>query len=263
MNDLAEQARRALRGIVETYAQAEAEVVRAYFAEQHTDDDHLEVLLRQMGREIQGRKSLGKEVGRLANALERTLDRHAYTEFLRGTADEASHYVLLADLAEWLAGRKLDPDRLLAYEVIARYSRDLTHDEMYNPLLPEANRNLDVGRELIGALGPLRGTELMHLAEGGGGGAFVECTRLAGDEFRDRLAAIMRTIVQDELRHGPARIDGYVEEWVHTDDELRDDARWLRAFMAAHLRVRNEIWGYPLRPERLAAIDTLAMPASV
>ena len=65
--------------------------------------------------------------------------------------------------------------------------------------MPEAGRNMDVGRAIVDALGRERALELMHLAEGGGGGAFVECAKLAGDEFRDRLGAAMRKILQDEM----------------------------------------------------------------
>ena len=106
----------------------------------------------------------------------------------------------------------------------------------------------------MAALGRDRARELMHLAEGGGGGAFAECARLQGDEFRDRLAAAMRRIVVDEMGHGPGRIEGYARDYVHSEEELREDLRWLDVFMLAHLRVRNEIWGYPLGEERIAAL---------
>jgi len=62
----------------------------------------------------------------------------------------------------------------------------------------------------------------------------------------------MRRIVKDEMGHGPERLEPYVREWVHTEDELREDVRWLDAFMMAHFRVRKEIWGYPLSEERIA-----------
>ncbi|MPZ14623.1 MAG: hypothetical protein GEU73_09415 [Chloroflexi bacterium] len=249
-----ERAIHELRGIVDTYAAGEAEVVRAYFAQPRANEEHIEVLLKQIGREIQVRAWMDRTVA-MARDLERGVDRHEYAVLLKETAEEVEHYVLLADIAEWLAGRSLEPERLLGYEVVARYDATLPESIMYNRRLPEACRNVDVGREIVEALGPERARELMHLAEGGGGGAFVECARLSGDEFRERLAAAMRSIVRDEMGHGPARIEGYVREWIHSDEELREDARWLDAFMLAHLRVRNEIWGYPLSEERIAAIQ--------
>lgn len=228
-----------LRRVIEKYAAGEAEVVRAYFAQPRSNEEHVEVMLKQIGREIQGRNWIERIVP-MAKALERGVDRHHYAKRLREEAEEAEHYVLLADIAEWLAGRKLEPDRLLGYEVVARYDPTLPKSLLYNPRLPEAARNVDVGREIVEALGRERALELMHLAEGGGGGAFVECANLSGDEFRDRLATAMRTIVKDEMGHGPERLDPYVRERIHSEEELREDVRWLDAFMLAHLRVRNE-----------------------
>ncbi len=250
-----ERAAQRLRSIVEKYSFAEGEVVRAYFAKPRAAEENVEVLLKQIGREVQGRAWIGPELAARAKGLERTIDRHEYAEFLRESAEEAEHYVALADIAEWVAGTKLEADRLLGYEVVARYNPEHGDDLMYNRKLPEACRNLDVGREMVEALGFDRADHLMHLAEGGGGGAFVECAKLQGDEFRQRLATAMRKIVRDEMGHGPGRIDGYAREWVETDQQLEEDARWLDAFMLAHLRVRNEIWGYSLTEERIAELS--------
>lgn len=254
MNELQQRAASELRRVVQRYGAGEAEVVRAYFRQPHTADDHLEILLRQMGREVQRQKWIG-QFDTIAEAFERTVDRHTYLAMLRQMAEETEHYVLLADLAEWVAGRKLEADRLLAYEAMTRNWVGQTFRKVYNPRLPEANQLINVAREVGEALGSDRGRALLHVAEGGGGGAFVECARLSGDEFRERLAAAMTSILKDEMEHGPARIDGYVDGWIHTEDEIAGDVRWLGAYMAQHLRVRNEIWGYPLSEERLAAID--------
>src|ERR1041384_6891372 len=118
---LQERAARTLRAIVAKYSHAEGEVVRAYFAKPHTAEEHTEVLLKQIGREIQGRRRLGQSITMMAEGLETTVNRHEYAEYLRESVEEVEHYVALADIAEWLAGRKLEPERLLGYEVMARY----------------------------------------------------------------------------------------------------------------------------------------------
>ena len=84
---------------------------------------------------------------------------------------------------------------------------------------------------------------------------YIECTRLQGDEFRERLAAAMRRILQDEIHHGPERVQGFAESWVRDEGDLETAKRWLTAFMAQHMRVRNEIWNYPLSQDLFAAID--------
>jgi hypothetical protein len=254
--DLEKRAARELRAIVEHYAACEAEVVRAYFAQSHSMDENVDVLLRQMGREIQTANWLNR-AQRMLEDLEITADRHDFAELLDQIADETNHYVLLADLAEWAAGRKLERDQLRRYEVYARYDPMGRPEKRSNSLLPEATRMVEVGRALIEELGFERGNEVARLSEGGGGGAFVECTRLEGDEFRDRLAQAMRRIVEDEMHHGPERIDGFARNWVRSEEDLATATRWLRDFMFQHLRVRNEIWRYPLSAERLAAIDAI------
>jgi hypothetical protein len=252
--DLKERAFRDLMAIVERYSEAEASVVRAYFAGPHTNEEHIEVLLKQMGREIQGRQWADAVIP-MARDLERGVDRHDYVKYLRENAEEAEHYTLLADIAEWLNDGPLPADRLLGYEVVGRYDPHLDPSLLYNPKLPEAARNVDVGKEIVAALGRERAHDLMHLAEGGGGGAFVEAAKLQGDPFKDRLGAAMRKIAHDEMGHGPARVEGYVQERINTEDELEQDKHWLDAFMMAHFRVRNEIWGNPLSEEQIAAVQ--------
>jgi hypothetical protein len=243
-----------LRGIVSQYAAGEAEVVRAYFERPHSNDEHLDVLLRQMGREFQTAYWLHRAV-RMLEEVDGAVDRHDFAEFLEQIAEETQHYVLLADLAEWLAGRRLAPHELHRYEVYARVLPDLPADRYSHPRLPEANRMLEVSQALVDALGQNRGTEVARMSEGGGGGAFIECARLTGDPFRERLAEAMARILQDEMHHGPERVDGFAQQWVESEDDLASASRWLRVFMAQHLRVRNEIWGNPLSEDRLAAID--------
>ncbi len=254
MTDLQERALRELREIVEKYSAGEAEVVRAYFSKQHTNEEHIEVMLKQMGREIQARQ-WAEEVVPMARDLERGVDRHDYVTYLRENAEEAEHYTLLADIAEWLNGGPLPADRLLGYEIVARFDPNLDPKLLYNPKLPEAARNVDVGKEIVAALGRERARELMHLSEGGGGGAFLEAAKLHGDEFKDKLGAAMRKIAHDEMGHGPGRVVPFVEQRIHTEAELEADKHWLDAFMLAHLRVRNEIWGNPLSNERIAQIQ--------
>ena len=254
MSDLEKRAAGELRRIVEHYAAAEAEVVRAYFAAPRSNEENVDVLLRQMGREIQTANWLNRAQSML-DELEVTVERHRFADFLEQIAEETQHYVLLADLAEWAAGRRLTGDELRRYEVYARWDPMGRADKLFNPLLPEANRMLEVGRALIEDLGFERGNEVARLSEGGGGGAFIECASLRGDEFRERLAEAMRRIVKDEMHHGPERIDGFARDWIAADGDLAIASGWLRRFMSQHLRVRNEIWRYPLPEQRLTELD--------
>ena len=95
----------------------------------------------------------------------------------------------------------------------------------------------------------------MHLTEGGGGGSFVEASRLSGDEFRRALRA-----GDGPHRRGrdPARAAAGARLRPDVGARRADLAlaqRLLREYMIQHLRVRNEIYGNPLGEERLAAIE--------
>lgn len=96
---------------------------------------------------------------------------------------------------------------------------------------------------------------VIQLTEGGGGGAFIEASRVGADEFQRRFARAMGQIVADEMRHGPEHLDGFVEHNIQTEADLERACRVLTALMAQHLRVRNEIYGFCLSEERLAAVD--------
>lgn len=251
---LSERAERELNAILAQFASGEAEVVRTYFERPHTAEENLDVLLRQMGREIQAASRLPL-AARMFERLEADVERHEFANYLEHLAEETQHYVILADLAEWVAGRKLAADEARRYEVHARFEPGSTTALDVNPLLPEATRMMEVSRALVDALGFERGNQVAKLTEGGGAGAYIECMRLSGDEFRDRLAAAMRRILQDEIHHGPERVHGFAHTWVRNEEDLETAKHWLTAFMAQHVRVRNEIWNYPLTAERLAAID--------
>lgn len=254
MAELTERAATELHHIVAQYGAGEAEVARAYFSQPHTDADHIDVLLRQAGREIQTADRLHQAVQMLGQ-LDTSVDRHVFADLLEKIAQETMHFVVLADLAEWVAGRKLEAEELHHYEVHAVWDPDGVQGKDHHARLPEANRMIEVSRELTSALGYERGRKVIQLSEGGGGGTFIECARMGGDPFKDRLAEAMGRILKDELTHGPEHVDEFARTWVRSESDLGDATRWLRTYMFQHLRMRNEIWDYPLSEERLAAID--------
>src|SRR4029079_7105086 len=80
-----------LRRIISKYSDAEAEVVRAYFSELHSTEEHIEVMLKQMGREIQVRNWIERVVP-MARDLEQGVERHDFVKYLREQAEEVEHY---------------------------------------------------------------------------------------------------------------------------------------------------------------------------
>ena len=254
METLAERAQRELNGILAQYTAGEAEVVREYFARPHTRDEYLDVLRRHMGRELFPVNKL-PYLATLVPELERSVGRHRFADLLTGVAEEFGHYTLVADVAEWLLGRPLTAEEAREYEVFAAPQPYLPREQQYNPRLPDANAMLDLLWRYREADPSEFRDEVRRLTEGGGGAAFLEAGRLSGDEFRERYAAAMRAIAAEELDHGPHRVSSFVAKYVETEADLALATGQLRELMAQHLRVRNEMFAYPLSPERLAAID--------
>ncbi len=252
--DLQQRAEGALRDVLGRYTAGEAAVVRAFFSQPRTDAEYLEAVLRQIGREVQVVHQL-PQIAAMGEQFERSIGRWELYHRLEQTAEEVKHHALLADIAEWLAGRKLTAEELRKYEVNAAWDESVDDCYLHNPHLPEAGRMVDVTRELSTALPPAIWKGVVRVSEGGGGAAFVEASHLEGDEFRRRFAAAMGSIADDEMGHGPEQVAGFAREHIHTEDELRLAVDGLTKVMAQHLRVRNEIYGNPLSEEQLAAYE--------
>jgi hypothetical protein len=252
-DELKPRAKARLRAIIDRYTAGEAEVVRTFFSRPRTREEYLDMTLRQMGREAIAAHWLHR-LGAMGDRLEHGVGRWELYGTLQHMADEIKHYALLADVAEWVAGRKLTGDELRRYEAHPFWEEEIPDKYLFPPLLPEAARMVEVTRELMAQSDRAFFREVVELTEGGGGGAFIEASRARADEFQRRYAAAMEQIVADEMRHGPEKVDGFVEAHIQTEADLARAADALTAFMAQHLRLRNEIYGCPLAEERLAAI---------
>jgi len=252
--ELKKRSKAKLKSIIEQYTSGEAEVVRAFFARPRTKDEYLDMTLRQMGREAIAAHWL-HDLGSMGDRLDHGVERWALYWRLQHMADEIKHYALLADVAEWVAGRKMSGDELRRYEAHPFWEPDVPEKYLYPPLLPEAGKMVEVTRQLMAEHDPRFLKEVLELTEGGGGAAFIEASRVGADEFQRRFAAAMKKIIVDEMRHGPEKVGGFVEEHIKAEADLARAAEALTAFMAQHLRLRNEIYGFPLSEARLAAID--------
>jgi hypothetical protein len=253
MSTLAARAEAELNGIIARYAAGEAEVVRTYFDRPRTAAEHADLVRRQMGREVFLLDWLD-DAARSVPALERGVERHAFVALLEQIADETRHYAALADLAEWLLGHPLTHEEAFEYKVHAMFAPSQPAERQHNPRLPEANAMLDLLRRYHDEYGTYA-EDVRRMTEGGGGGSFLQASQLSGDPFRERFAAAMGRIASDELDHGVRHVHSFVAQHVKTEDDLARATGVMREYMAQHLRVRNEIYGNPIGPERLAAID--------
>src|SRR5438270_5201365 len=86
-------------------------------------------------------------------------------------AEEVKHYTLVADVAEWLAGRPLTAAEAREYEVCGAASDDsLLRERQANPRLPEANAMLELRWRFRTEHPGEFSDAVMRLKEGRGGG---------------------------------------------------------------------------------------------
>jgi hypothetical protein len=95
-------------------------------------------------------------------------------------AEEFEHYVVLAEVLEYMLGRKLRPSD----------ARQLPEDRKLNALRRRYVRSGDPRLKAV-----------MGLTEGGGSSSFREAAKLSGGEFERRLARAMKLIHVDEKHH--------------------------------------------------------------
>ncbi|HEU4339960.1 MAG TPA: hypothetical protein VFU31_00165, partial [Candidatus Binatia bacterium] len=93
------------------YWEAEATIVRRFFRSTPTREDHIFWLKAQLWKElhpVDGYFSgLQKELNKLVASfpeLDKTIDRHRYHSLLEQLTQEFNHYVLMADVLEYLLG---------------------------------------------------------------------------------------------------------------------------------------------------------------
>jgi hypothetical protein len=221
---------------VNRYWAGEAEVASTFLSRPRSADEHLRWLKSQMLRELawpDGR--LSRLVEAFKN-VEQDVDRHRVHVLFMTAEEEYSHYVVLADIAEQAAGRRIVPEELL-----------------YNRELPEWKALDQVRTREAGWDSAVSG---FH--EGGGLGIYYAAMHLApmeGDPYREAIAAAMAMIYGDEVEHAARGFRDVVRIAATTTDEL-----WQRVMEKVELvgyhrvRMRNEQFGFPLSEERIEEI---------
>ena len=232
----------------------EAEVVRTYFSSPRTREDDLLWLKLQAARELGTVERLLEPLaGELAD-IETAVSRGSFEASARSVYEEARHYRLLADIIEQIAGARPDPRELLALSGCQSERRG-------HPDLPAMTAEVEVTRRLQETYGELAEVAL-GFSEGAGAAMFYMGNRLlelpytsySGGAVEKAIAEAMGVIFHDEMRHGPVHIP-HIARALRTDEDLDTARRIITEKAVAHLRLRNETFGYPLTEARMAEID--------
>ena len=212
------------------YWETEAEIARRFFRSHPTRDQHIYWLKAQLWKELHPVDGYFSGLHReLANLVEmfpevdRTVDRHHYHGLMEQMVQEFNHYVLQADILEYLLGRAIAPDDTIQ--------------------LPEEKALGDLRRRYVAGSAVEKAAVLV--TEGGGARLFREGRKLKDGVLERKIAAAMEVIFQDEKNH--------YREAAREAAAAAGNKRHLKAMKRAieqvslqRVRMRNEMFLFPL-----------------
>lgn len=221
----------ALIGTALPYWETEAAIVRRFFQSKPSREDHIFWLKAQLWKELHPVDGyftgLQKELHHLVTIfpeIDKTIDRHRYHSLLEQLGQEFNHYVLMADVLEYLVGRPVSADDTFQ--------------------LPQEKRLSDIRRNYANS-GSATDKAAVLVTEGGGARMFREGRKLKGSRFERMIARAMEVIYQDEKNH-------YKEAAREAAREVRNNQDFARMTKAVHevslqrVYMRNEMFREPL-----------------
>jgi hypothetical protein len=237
------------------YASAERAVISAFFKKPRKAMDHLRWLKAQGFKEFSAIKPIIGALAALYPNVDRGVARRDYAELTEKLADETKHARLVMDLLEEMTGKKITPrdltwlpqDRRLA-KVRGRYSKSfaqLLHGSGKVTSKEIKRKDEEVERAAI------------TLTEGGGGALYQVCSKLKKRGVEGKIARVFHEILLDEVGHkdnGARALAGLIRD----ENSFRRAAKIIREISGQRLRMRNEQFGFPLRQDELAALDSRA-----
>jgi hypothetical protein len=219
------------------YWEIEAAIVRRFFANGPSRENHIYWLKAQLWKELHPvdgyftglQKELNDLVARFPE-IDKTIDRRKYHALLEQLTQEFNHYVLMADALEYLLGRRISADDTFQ--------------------LPEEKKLGDLRRAYTHS-GSAAERAAVLVTEGGGARMFREGRKLKGGRLEKMIAAAMEVIYRDEKNHYKEA----AREAARAVRSKADLARMKRAIRAVSLQrvyMRNEMFKEPLIREEIA-----------
>ena len=244
-----------LTQLAKAYANAECEVIEAFFKKARKRKDHLRWLRAQGFKEYSAIKPIIDALTALYPKIDRGIARHDYAELTEKLADETKHARLVMDLVQQISGKKIAPrdliwlaeDRKLA-KVRAKYSKSyarLLHGSGKTNPAEIKRKDEDLERAAI------------TLTEGGGGALYRVCSKLKKTGLEAKIARVFHQILLDEVEHknsGARALDGQIKN----DSDCKRAAEIIAAVSRQRLRMRNEQFSFPLNKIQLAELDRRA-----
>lgn len=213
--------------------ETEAEIARRFFRNNPTREQHVYWLKAQLWKELHPVDGYFTGLHReLANLVEmfpqvdRTVDRHHYHGLMEQMVQEFNHYVLQADILEYLLGRKIAAEDTIQ--------------------LPEEKALGDLRRAYVAGSAVEKAAVLV--TEGGGARLFREGRKLKGSVLARKIATAMEVVYQDEKNHYREAAREAAAA-VGNKRHLKTMKRAIERVSLQRVRMRNEMFQYPLSEE--------------
>jgi len=178
---------RELIGTALPYWEAEATIVQRFFKRKPTREDHIFWLKAQLWKELHPVDGyftgLQKELNNLIASfpeIDKTIGRHRYHSLLEQLTQEFNHYVLMADVLEYLLGHTVSAEDTFQ--------------------LPQEKKLGDIRRGYANS-GSAVDRAAVLVTEGGGARMFREGRKLKGGRLESMIASAMEVVYQDEKNH--------------------------------------------------------------
>jgi hypothetical protein len=227
------------------YWEAEGTIVRRFFKSKPAREDHIFWLKAQLWKELHPVDGyftgLQKELNKLAASfpeIDKSINRRHYYSLLVQLAQEFHHYVLMADVLEYLLGHAVSAQDTFQ--------------------LPQEKKLGDIRRGYANS-GSAIDKAAVLVTEGGGARMFREGRKLKGGRLERMIASAMEVVYQDERNHYKEA----AREAARAVRDKQDLARMKKAVREVSLQrvyMRNEMFKEPLTSKEINTCLSSRMP---
>jgi hypothetical protein len=219
------------------YWEAEAAIVRRFFHSKPKPEDHVFWLKAQLWKELHPVDGyftgLQKELHNLAASfgeIDKTIGRHQYHSLLEQLTQEFNHYVLMADILEYLLGHPVSAEDTFQ--------------------LPQEKKLGDLRRSYVNSAFAVDKAAVL-VTEGGGARMFREGRKVKGGRLERMIARAMEVVYQDERNHYKEAARQAARA-VKNKADLARMKRAVREVSLQRVHMRNEMFKEPLTSDEVS-----------
>lgn len=222
------------------YWEAESEIAKRFFDNKPTQQNHEYWLRAQLWKELNPVdgyfNGIHKELANLADMfprIENEVDRHHFAFLLKQMLEEFNHYVMFADILEFVTGRKLD----------------IKTDTVQ---LSEEKKLQELRRKYVTSGSPIDKAAVLF-TEGGGARLFREGANVQGGKLEEMIARAMKVIYDDEKDHFREGAEESAE-LVKSPADLERMKIAIADVSRQRVAMRQEMFKYPMSNDEVEAL---------